>query len=84
MSLYIRVGLCCFGPKRLMSITLACAATRSEVRSTVRPYEASVIGLVIFQPSYCPQLFDYLLSTNAIMTTRAVTNFASTKAAPSS
>jgi hypothetical protein len=29
----------------LMAITLACAATRSEVRSTVRPYEAAVIVL---------------------------------------
>jgi hypothetical protein len=54
MSLYVRVGLCCFGPKRLMSITLACAVTRSEVRSTVHPYEASVIGLVIFQSFLLP------------------------------
>jgi hypothetical protein len=32
-----------------MSITLACAVTRSEVRSTVHPYEASVIGLVLIR-----------------------------------
>jgi hypothetical protein len=40
--------------QHLMSITPACAVTRSEVRSTVHPYEAAVIGLVIIPFAILP------------------------------
>jgi hypothetical protein len=50
-----------------MCITLACAVTRSEVRSTVHPYEASVIGLVLIRIFILPAAL-WLLGSRPVFT----------------